>query len=574
MSFLVGWDRQLINIVPRGLAMFGYGTTEHRATGVRQPLFARSIVITNGSQTTILTCLDLGCITSAMRIEAIQRLQAYDWFDPAYWMLTATHTHSGPGGCSYEALYNMPTPGFVPEHLLAIVEAIVKSVCAAQARAEPTEIRLGQARFADDIPVAWNRSIEAYNRNPDVAPRTIDETHLALDRQMQVLGFYRQGKAQALLSLFGVHATCLGNSLHQHDGDNKGYAAALTETALAEQGAITPVAIFAQAPTGDVSPHFQGRHRLRVRQKLSGEAEYDYAERNGRYQSELALASLNQSKPLQDDRLDGVYQHIDLSDITVDPQFSAGQPAYTSAPCHGVTFFEGVETDGKGIPRPLGNVLRLLARQARKQLLKPDSPTYAYYQKLFAAQGNKDILIYSGDKKILGKPLTTMLKLAPGFVDPLIGEMQRQAQSGALERSQLVPTVVPIQLLRMGELVLIGCPGEITTVAGQRLRQTVQQALAATDQVLFVSYCNDYMGYVTTYEEYQLQAYEGAHTLYGQWTLAALQTCFASLVQQLLQPAGQRPVDPLQPIRPPRGELIKRTHPASDPASIQQMQLD
>jgi neutral ceramidase len=59
----------------------------------------------------------------------------------------ATHTHSGPGGCGYEALYNMPTPGFVPEHLTAIVEAIVLSIQNAIASEQDTEIFLGRNIF-------------------------------------------------------------------------------------------------------------------------------------------------------------------------------------------------------------------------------------------------------------------------------------------------------------------------------------------------------------------------------------------------------------------------------------------
>ncbi len=35
--------------------------------------------------------------------------------------------------------------------------------------------------------------------------------------------------------------------------------------------------------------------------------------------------------------------------------------------------------------------------------------------------------------------------------------------------------------------------------------------------MLICTYSNDYMGYVTTHEEYQEQAYEGGHTIFGQW---------------------------------------------------------
>src|SRR4029079_11165489 len=99
--------------------------------------------------------------------------------------------------------------------------------------------------------VAWNRSLRAYNRNPDVVRRGETERHLAMSRTMHVVGFHRDDRVQALLSLFGVHATCIGNSLTKFDGDNKGYAAAHAEQMLRDAGASDPVAIFAQATAGD-----------------------------------------------------------------------------------------------------------------------------------------------------------------------------------------------------------------------------------------------------------------------------------------------------------------------------------
>ncbi len=95
---------------------------------------------------------------------------------------------------------------------------------------------MSNGRFAEETPVAWNRSLTAYNRNPDVSRRTLEQAHLALDRDMQLLGFYREGNLQAVFSLFGVHATCLSSRLSAHDGDNKGYAALCTERALQQRG--------------------------------------------------------------------------------------------------------------------------------------------------------------------------------------------------------------------------------------------------------------------------------------------------------------------------------------------------
>ena len=69
------------------------------------------------------------------------------------------------------------------------------------------------------------------------------------------------------------------------------------------------------------------------------------------------------------------------------------------------------------------------------------------------------------------------------------------------------------------------------------------------------------MGYVTTYEEYQEQAYEGGHTLFGQWTLAACQSKFKLLAEQLLLDKNQRNYDQVTRPKPiPEQELAKRSN--------------
>src|SRR5690606_32289784 len=113
---------------------------------------------------------------------------------------------------------------------------------------------------------------------------------------------------------------------------------------------------------------------------------------------------------------------------------------------------------------------------------------------------------------------------------------------GAIDKSCLVPTILPLQIVRIGPLALVCCPGEFTTTAGKRVMETVQERLIGSgiEQVLISTYCNDYMGYVTTNEEYQQQAYEGGHTIFGQWTLAAFQTCFAHLAPELTRTPAKR----------------------------------
>jgi neutral ceramidase len=188
--YQAGWGRQEIGISPRGYAMHGFGKPGHRAYGQETPLYARSLVlIDTEGQAVIFCCLDLGYVTQAMRAGAVERLQQHlgEKFNEAGFVLTCTHTHSGPGGCSHDVLYNLVTPGFVPEHLEAVILATVDSVVEAWQSTAPTELSLASAPFDEAVPVAWNRSLNAWNRNPDVPRYREGENHKALERQMQVL---------------------------------------------------------------------------------------------------------------------------------------------------------------------------------------------------------------------------------------------------------------------------------------------------------------------------------------------------------------------------------------------------
>jgi neutral ceramidase len=431
--------------------------------------------------------------------------------------------------------------------------------------AAPTELGMGRADFADDVPVAWNRALASYNRNPDVKKHDRSESHLALDRSMAVLSLRRDGELHSLLSLFGVHATCLGSSLSRYDGDNKGYAAAHVERTLAASGVDGSVAIFAQATAGDVSPHYHGKGDLARRQKIKGEAEYVYAAKNGHYQSDCALSALSANREERiNGEIDSILSFIDLNHIHAAPEFANGEAdAWTSDPCHGASFFQGTPVDGPGTPAVLIRTVSALASSVKALRLSPLMRLFKdadYHRRLYASQGDKAILLEAGRKQILGRPMGAIL---PSIIDPLIGELKRQINVGAIKESLLVPTRMPLQIVTIGQLALVCCPGEFTTIAGKRVLETVKSRLQkrGIEYVLICTYCNDYMGYVTTQEEYQQQAYEGGHTLFGQWTLAAFQTEFAKLADEMLKPDAKRAHDRVtRPLPVPEHELALRSN--------------
>lgn len=68
------------------------------------------------------------------------------------------------------------------------------------------------------------------------------------------------------------------------------------------------------------------------------------------------------------------------------------------------------------------------------------------------------------------------------------------------------PTIVPLQILRIGQFFLVAVPSEFTTMAGRRLRNAVRASIIANggpaDAVVVISgLSNSYSSYVTTFEE-------------------------------------------------------------------------
>ncbi|XVF46656.1 hypothetical protein PTKIN_Ptkin03bG0045200 [Pterospermum kingtungense] len=113
-----------------------------------------------------------------------------------------------------------------------------------------------------------------------------------------------------------------------------------------------------------------------------------------------------------------------------------------------------------------------------------------------------------------------------------------------------VPSILPIQILRIGQLVILSVPGEFTTMSGRRLRDAVKTVLTSSGtgefgsniHIVIAGLTNTYSQYVATLEEYQ-----GASTPYGLHTLSAYIQEFQKLASALLkgQPveAGPQPPD-------------------------------
>ena len=105
------------------------------------------------------------------------------------------------------------------------------------------------------------------------------------------------------------------------------------------------------------------------------------------------------------------------------------------------------------------------------------------------------------------------------------------------------PTILPTQMLKIGNVVIAGVPAEFTTMSGRRMKQMIRKQAneATTDtklqsnlKVVLAGLSNAYSSYVTTFEEYQIQRYEGASTIFGPHTLEAYLNQYMKLTNALL----------------------------------------
>ncbi|KAH9965464.1 Neutral/alkaline nonlysosomal ceramidase [Russula dissimulans] len=108
-------------------------------------------------------------------------------------------------------------------------------------------------------------------------------------------------------------------------------------------------------------------------------------------------------------------------------------------------------------------------------------------------------------------------------------------------------------MFRVGNLVMLIIPGEMTTMAGRRIRNAVRARLTADGiigedaYVVIAGPANTYAHYVTTREEYGVQRYEGASTLFGPNTLDAYIDKYSNLVPYLADDATTGAVPPSDP---------------------------
>lgn len=558
--FEIGLGKRSITPPPRGEVLMGWGDSKQRALSVALPIHARATVLKTETSIFALVCLEICFVTQAIRNEVLQRLQRRDpssgWSEENV-VLCATHTHCAPGGHTHDVLYNIPSFGWYPQVFEKYVEGSVDAILDARASVVKGRIRFAEGEFDLSKKVAFNRSVVAWNENPEVTKYTVDERDRALDRRMRLFRFEDlSGKFIGCLNEFAVHCTSVHRDYNVIHPDNKGIAAEVLE---ADVGGIC---IFVQGAAGDASPNFQRFAGLREVRGTDRD-DLESARKNGVMQSDLAkdlIESARSAAPLAAE-LDSAIEYVDFSKIAVDPKDVGGRTdARTGPAVIGARALLGTD---EGMPTPkiaffaavffsrAADLLEYVASKGDKRFLWNCDPV----------QGPKVGCLQTGESRIF-QARGFQNSVVPEFLDQSIATLKRWSRKGLMGRP-LTPQILPLQSIRVGEWIWVTVPSEFTTTSGARLKKSVLEDLSGTwaKRSLLIGYANSYSGYVTTPEEYQVQRYEGASTHFGQWTQPAYQTAFRALVKKLLKPRTQRTAAHVRPPAPTEEELAELRAP-------------
>lgn len=489
--YLVGRGMSDITGEAAEVGMMGYAAISQVSAGIHMRQRARAFIVVdqaNGKRSVFVNN-DLGMVFQGVQQAVIRTLQSKygSLYGADNIILSATHTHGGSGGFSHYALYNFTTYGYNKRTFDAIVGGIVAAIDKAHRDLKPGSIAIGKGELLD---ASNNRSLPAYQRNPQ-SERERWNRHI--DPDMTVLRF-KQGNADVgVISWFATHGVSMTSSNRLLSPDNKGYAAWRWEHELkgVRYNADSDfVAAFAQSNAGDMTPNLN----------LDGTGptanEFDNTRIIGERQLQKALAIYNGALEPLSGPVDYRQRYVDFSRVNVAANFADGTARSTCPAALGSAFAAGTE-DGRGMDGF-------------------DEGDLA---------GNPFFMALGG-----------IVTPAPQWVRDCHGIKPVLLATGTQSPFPWSPEVLPVSIVRIGQLAIVAGPGEFTVMAGRRVRDTVKAALGdSVKHIVFAGYANAYAGYVTTPEEYDAQHYEGASTHFGKWTLGAYQQSYHELASALRQ---------------------------------------
>ncbi|MFT4614856.1 MAG: neutral ceramidase [Bacteroidia bacterium] len=490
--YLIGRGISDITGPALGMQLWGFSRPDQIGEGIHIRQRSRAFVITQAddpSKRLVFVSADLGSIEHHITLEVVERLQAQlgQVYDLNNVILSATHTHAGVGGYWHSRTEAGLDGGFYAEHFEKIVAGITASIVKAHNDLQPGNILINKGQVED---AGANRSVSAYLQNPqEERQRYTDDT----PKEMVLLKFSDDSGDIGVINWYALHPTAMNFYNRFISGDHKGYASLQMEQAHGVRYTRSDdfVAAFAQSDPGDVTPN------MNLDNTGPGETDVDTTRILGDRQLEVATTLFEQATEALSGPIDSRRMYIDLSNYEVEDAFTGAGNQHTCPSAYGYSFAGGSTEDGGGhFLFSEGMTEQILWRD---WLIRLVTGAPKWTESVRSCQSPKPILFQTGGRN-----------------PPL----QSQVRS--------------VTVARIGQLVILAVPVEVTTMAGRRLRASVMAELGDwAKHIVLSGYANGYGGYITTPQEYQIQQYEAAHTLHGQWSLPAYQQIASRLASSL-----------------------------------------
>ncbi|KAE8057338.1 hypothetical protein FH972_014039 [Carpinus fangiana] len=565
-EYLIGVGSYDMTGPAAGVNMMGYANIDQTTAGIHFWLRARAFVVAESSQGPrfAFVNLDAGMASQLVTIKVVERLKSRfgDLYTEENVAISGIHTHAGPGGYLQYLVYSVTSLGFVQQSFDAIVDAIEHSIVQAHNNLKSGSVFINKVENA-----GINRSPSAYLLNPAEERAGYLNN---VDTQMTLLKFVdsASGKSIGTFSWYATHGTSMSKNNKLISGDNKGAAARFFEdwsTSKAKSSSSTPitnsattsntstlvekaqtikatggkpcsktssqgfkvrknngslfVGAFCQSNVGDVTPNVlgafcidsgkpcdfnrsscHGNDLLCVGRGPGYPDEVQSTKIIGERQFQKAVDLFTSTAEELTGKID--YRHVYLNFTNIEVELDGNKVVKTCPAALGPGFAAGT-TDGPGVfDFQQGDTKINKLWKRLRDLLKEPSRYQVHCQ----------------------KPKTVLLDT---------GEM--------FEPYAWLRAILPIQMLRLGKLIILSVPGEFTTMAGRRLRETVKETLISNGngefdnniEVAIAGLTNTYSQYVSTFEEYKQQRYEAASTLYGPYALSAYMQEFNKLAKAM-----------------------------------------
>ncbi len=549
---------------PPGVGLAGSGPEGRRSTGYRTRLNVGALVLQDPTGERIaLVVADLPHISANLHRLAASQLARSHGIGADRLILSATHTHSGPGHFYGERQYNASSsrvPGYDPRMTELLVDRIVLAVATAAGSLRRAAIKWGTTPIPGAV---TNRSVEAYCRNAKAEPAVCKpgayEPKLAVDNtlfmlRVDALDSTTGPQPLGSYSVFAMHPTAIPSLNTLLDGDLFGRIVSRMSHERAG------VHILANGAQGDVAPDIGMRKpcdlpRIGVSDRIPmprgpGEA-VDFVEPPRRMVEECLRGELAGADSLADGvaaKATWLYDtlgHSMIRHIPIRRAFLSAwlpgrdslcvTPEAGSATAAGA---EGLETRIRGWRWLFWPLFRLAIEEGGS----------AVDRKARGCQAPKRILL---------------------------GEVQAAVIVG----EHGLPHVAQLSVVRLGPLLLAAVPAELTTTAGARVRSAMRAAVPAiggdSTETVLVGLANGFLQYVTTEEEYGEQAYEGGSNLYGPGMQRFLGRRLAELAAAVATDAPSPPaeVPPIVAYPGKPSEILPEPHPGPPPEAAAPVDL-